>query len=76
MQEHPANKKEGTVEMGDLKGLYISDALHRRVKEYAAREGMTIREAVEAILEQKIKKNGVDNGLHRDKGENPRNDRQ
>lgn len=51
--------------MGELKGLYISEDLHRRVKEMAAREGVTIREAVEGILKAELQ--GTAHGDDRDK---------
>ena len=56
--------------MGELKGLYISEELHRRIKELAAREGVTIREAVEGILTAELE--GTENGTDRGK---PRTDR-
>lgn len=36
--------------MGELKGLYIDNELHRKIKMLAAKEGVTIREAVERML--------------------------
>jgi hypothetical protein len=60
-----AIRKGEKFPMGELKGLYIEEDLHREIKEMAAREGITIREAVEAILRRELKKKGERDGEDR-----------
>lgn len=62
--------------MSELKGLYISDQLHKQIKELAAREGETIRAVVERVLTQELKKTrGTGDGTDTDKGRNRRGHR-
>lgn len=44
--------------MGKLRGLYVDDDLHRRIKTLAAQEGITIREMVEKLLTDELKNRG------------------
>jgi len=63
--------------VSELKGLYISDALHKKIKELAAREGATIRAVVERVLTEELKKTrGQGNGRDQDQEHDLGGDRQ
>lgn len=55
--------------MGELKGLYVSEELHKRIKVLAAKEGKPLKEVVEQLLDEGIVR-GQGNDSDRDKQRN------
>jgi len=56
--------------MGDLRGVYVSEDVHKILKMAAAEKGVTVKQLAEKIIKNGIKQDGIDNEKNQNKEKN------